>query len=500
MHIYKAIATLLFMSLLSLSQNSYAKYLFNINNEATPVEGLKRILEEPTTQELVIAKLNIRQLSNEIKEIEIPINTNLVVSTQLINFETTDKQASVWEGKIVKVTKGGDSDNRFQNTVDSFVTLIRANDRLTGMVSIRGKIYTIKSLDESTVAIITLDSSKFPDEGEPINVPDLDGSPAAPSTSDTQTPINPNAISEINILMITTPEAFNKIGENNYDGFIAMATRSLQQNALNSKLKIRYRVSDIVTNISENGRDQHQLLNDMRNTNTALGKFTAYQRNRDRADLVQLVVANDGWCGLAWLTNGSVQSLTDRGFSTVWHPCVNNFTHVHEFGHNYGAMHNRNTEQNRYFSWGFGFRDTAVVPGFSTVMTTCAGCSRINMFSSPLLAPNGHPMGTKNEEDNRRVVDQTRHYAALVFPKDPNIPVDPEYPVDPGYPTGDYDHVFPSELTTYRAGTRVLQPRNNLIYECRPFPNEGFCRQWSPSSAGFEPGFGDAWQTAWIQR
>ncbi|MCW2483704.1 zinc-dependent metalloprotease family protein, partial [Candidatus Symbiopectobacterium sp. NZEC135] len=247
---------------------------------------------------------------------------------------------------------------------------------------------------------------------------------------------------------------------------------TLQQNALNTNLRIRYTVSDIVTNIAERGRNQHQLLAAMQTPNNELGQFAAYQRNRARADLVQLVVAYNGVCGLGNHLDGSLHHFRYWGFSTVWHRCVDNFTHVHEFGHNYGAMHDRNTEQNRFFPWGFGFRDTAVVPGFSTVMTSCNGCSRINMFSSPLLAPNGRPMGT-TMEDNRRVVDQTRHNAALVFPKDPGGPVDPEYPVDPGYPTGNYDHVFPSGLSTYRAGTRVLQPRNNLIYECRPFPNEG---------------------------
>ena len=498
MHAYKTIASLLLTTLLSLSQNSYADYLYNIDNEGSSVETLKTLLEQPTTQELVIAKLNIHQLSNEIKEIEIPLNENLVVSAKLINFETTDKQASVWQGKIVKVTKGGYSDNVFKNTVDSFVTLIRADNRLTGMISIKGKVYTIKPLDEYRVAIITLDSSKFPDEAEPMIVPSSYTNTVPPPDKLGQPLTDPNASSLIDILLITTPEAFNQIGENNYRGFIALATLTLQENARNSNLKIRYRVSDIVTNIHENGLSHGQLLSNMGNTNNELGRFTAYQRNYKRADLVQLVVANNSVCGNAWLLNGSLHHFRYWGFSTVWHECVANFTHVHEFGHNLGAMHDI-IEGNIFFPWGVGFQDRAVTPGFSTVMTTCPGCRRLNMFSSPLLVPNGRPMGT-TMEDNQRVVDQTRHNAALVFPRDPDGPVDPEYPIDPGYPTGDYDFVFPNELATYRAGTRVLQPRNNIIYQCRPFPNEGFCRQWSPATPQYEPGFGASWPQAWIQQ
>ncbi|MCW2481393.1 M12 family metallo-peptidase [Candidatus Symbiopectobacterium sp. NZEC135] len=498
MQVYKVIMIFL-ISLFAFSSNSYAVYLYNIEDEGGSVVSLKTLLDQPTTEELVVAKLNIYQLNSEIKKLEIPINNDLVVSTELINFETTDNQASVWQGRIVKVNKGGYIDDKFKNTVDSFVTLIRADNRLTGMISIRGKIYTIKPLDEYRVAIITLDSSKFPDEGEPITIPGLDASPAAPTNGGAQIPFNPNALSEINILFITTPEAFRDIGENNYRGFIAMAATSLQQNADNSNLRIRYRVRDTITNIPENGRTQLQLIRAMQTPDNDLGRYTAYARNRERADMVQLVVIYNGVCGLGNHLNGSLDSFRHWAFSTVWQRCVENFTHVHEFGHNFGAMHDINTERNIHFPWGFGFRDTAVVPGFSTVMTSCAGCSRINMFSSPLLRPNGRPMGT-TMEDNQRVVDQTRHNAAMVFPNDPGNPVDPEYPVDPGYPTGDYDYVFPYRISTYRAGTRVLQPRNNIIYECRPFPNEGFCRQWSPSTPQFEPGFGSNWRDAWIQR
>jgi len=63
-----------------------------------------------------------------------------------------------------------------------------------------------------------------------------------------------------------------------------------------------------------------------------------------------------------------------------------------------------------------------------------------------------------------------------------------------------YDFVFPKGLKRYQAGTRVLQPRDGLIYECRPWPNTGYCVQWSPTATQFEPGFGSHWPEAWIQR
>ncbi len=35
---------------------------------------------------------------------------------------------------------------------------------------------------------------------------------------------------------------------------------------------------------------------------------------------------------------------------------------------------------------------------------------------------------------------------------------------------GDYNFVFPNELSKYTAGTTVLQPKNGKVYQCKPFP------------------------------
>jgi chitin-binding protein len=63
-----------------------------------------------------------------------------------------------------------------------------------------------------------------------------------------------------------------------------------------------------------------------------------------------------------------------------------------------------------------------------------------------------------------------------------------------------YDHVFPQNLSQYKAGTRVLQSRDGKVYECKPWPYSGYCRQWSAGSNQFEPGIGSAWTSAWLVR
>ena len=64
---------------------------------------------------------------------------------------------------------------------------------------------------------------------------------------------------------------------------------------------------------------------------------------------------------------------------------------------------------------------------------------------------------------------------------------------------GDYEFEFPNSIKSYTAGTRVLQPKNGKVYQCKPFPYSGYCIQWATSATQYEPGTGSHWQDAWIE-
>lgn len=61
----------------------------------------------------------------------------------------------------------------------------------------------------------------------------------------------------------------------------------------------------------------------------------------------------------------------------------------------------------------------------------------------------------------------------------------------------EYDFVFPQGLASYKAGTKVLQPKTNEVYECKQWPADGYCKQYSPSANGYEPGVGAHSHAAW---
>ncbi|QHG67479.1 N-acetylglucosamine-binding protein GbpA [Pseudomonas putida] len=64
----------------------------------------------------------------------------------------------------------------------------------------------------------------------------------------------------------------------------------------------------------------------------------------------------------------------------------------------------------------------------------------------------------------------------------------------------DYDFEFPQSIASYKEGTRVLQPKTGEVFECKPFPFEGWCKSYSASANHYEPGVGSNWQDAWIKR
>lgn len=66
-------------------------------------------------------------------------------------------------------------------------------------------------------------------------------------------------------------------------------------------------------------------------------------------------------------------------------------------------------------------------------------------------------------------------------------------------PAGKYDYTFPEQLKSYTAGTRVLQPKDGKVYQCRPLPYSGYCVQWSQHANQYEPGVGSAWTAAWTE-
>jgi chitin-binding protein len=59
----------------------------------------------------------------------------------------------------------------------------------------------------------------------------------------------------------------------------------------------------------------------------------------------------------------------------------------------------------------------------------------------------------------------------------------------------DYEYVYPAGITSYVAGTKVLNAQLDKVFECKPWPYTAWCQG---DAAAYAPGTGRAWDQAWI--
>ncbi len=84
----------------------------------------------------------------------------------------------------------------------------------------------------------------------------------------------------------------------------------------------------------------------------------------------------------------------------------------------------------------------------------------------------------------------------LAFVIDKQVPDQPEPPVDPDDPdTSGFDFNYPEGRGGYRPGT-VVKGSDGNRYQCRPFPNSGWCNQ---APTYYAPVTGQAWSDAWVR-
>ncbi|MBN3264472.1 M12 family metallo-peptidase [Pectobacterium brasiliense] len=433
-----SLLTKTFLALFLLGSYANAALLYQIelnersaNKSAEPI--VKSLLEEKTTKDLYIGKIKINKLGEDINNIQIETSPGVIISSNLVSFKKDKNGSLVWKGNVSSLIQNKAINDKIENTISNYVTLIENNNLISGLISFRDKTYSITPLNNEKIAIVTIDSSKFPESAPPVFISDSEETTVNPKETQvntvTQQPVGKlssslnldaqsDDISRINVLMITTPEAYNRIGAAQYPGFVTLATDTLQDAATNSKLPIQYEVTAVRTNISEAGLTYNELLSALSDPKTPLGKFAAEQREIARADLVNLMVINPAYCGKAYLPNGRVEQFRSLGFSVVTHTCVSGYSFPHEIGHNLGATHEPNSGNNTYFITGYGYQYLGNSPWRTVMAYECpsVSCPRLNVYSSPKLFHNNLPMG-KKYQDNARVLNATRHNAASVYPK-----------------------------------------------------------------------------------
>ena len=147
-------------------------------------------------------------------------------------------------------------------------------------------------------------------------------------------------------------------------------------------------------------------------------------RDKYKADVVHLIIHGSGdSCGIGWLLDPTDPRSAYSGYSLSDRGCaVDNYSFIHEIGHNLGLNHDRAVVDSAGpDDFNFGFVD--VPDGFRTVMAynnACGAvqknCRRLPVFSTPKLFYNGmvlgKPVSDGSSAYNAEIVCRTLPYAA----------------------------------------------------------------------------------------
>lgn len=204
----------------------------------------------------------------------------------------------------------------------------------------------------------------------------------------------------IDVLIAWTPAAQAASGgENSILALIDSAAALTNTAYENSGVAQRIRVVHTMLVDYDESSSISTDLSRLRSTSDGFMDEVHAERTTYGADLVALISASSGACGIAYLMTTVNTGFASSGFSVTVYSCAaGNLSFAHELGHNMGCAHDRDNATGGAYCFSFGHR----TPNnqYRTVMAYAPG-SRQPYFSNPNVTFAGFPMGAPGDcEDN----------------------------------------------------------------------------------------------------
>lgn len=282
---------------------------------------------------------------------------------------------------------------------------------VTGTVRADGKLYSVRPLGKGLHAVTEQEERKFP----PDHPKEFDErEKKAPKDGDVRKRLDASRKDApagkeagpftLRVLVAYTPKVAEAVPD--ILGMIDLAVAETNQSYLNSNIRIRAELAHAVKlDYAETG-DFEKDLNLFRGKDDTHMDDVHALRNTHKADVCVLLVNDSAYCGLA----DAILAREDSAFALVYHNCATGYySFAHEIGHLQGARHNDAADPTVFpFPHGHGCCNAG--EGWRTIMSyDCGGASRLPYWSNPEVKhpTTGTAMGTKEREDNARVLNET---------------------------------------------------------------------------------------------
>ncbi len=360
------------------------------------LELLKVISARPTTEIVKTVRLNeqFKNLKNN------ALSLNLSSEIRYIAIKEYSKVES--DTSFVWVSTLG---SNYERTI-----LVKTKEGITGTITLMNEIYKIEPLGQGFHALIFIDESKFPNEGEidygtddetDVTINESRLGKMLQKVVSQKAPNDPT----IDVLVAYTTAAKNAVGSIN--GLIQTAVTETNLSYSNSDIDAYINlIKKMEVNYSESSSLQTDCIR-LRNTSDNYMDNVHTERNKYSADVCVLIVDHTAtsYVGYAYMIKANAAG----AFAVVDHEAATGYySFGHEIGHLYGAGHNREIYSNPYYTYGHGYINDQY--SWRTIMSysDCnqgGPCTRLQYWSNPNIYYGGITMGTALYEDNARVLD-----------------------------------------------------------------------------------------------
>ena len=279
--------------------------------------------------------------------------------------------------------------------------LIVKDGNVTGTIRTGSELYSIKPIGGGLHVIIRRAQNRFP----PEHPPEFEQRQKDPVEKFQPSPTADilDSVRTLRVLVAYTPKVAASFSD--VDSFIKLAISETNLGYTNSQVNLRVELAYVHQVEYTEAGSQDTDLNNFRTANDSIMDEVHQLRDTHRADVCVLIIDDASYCGTS-----KVMATQESAFAVVHYACATGYySFAHEVGHLQGARHNTEVDDaTTPFSYGHGYYNAA--GKWRTIMSydcPARDCVRVPYWSNPNIKYKDSVMGTLEERNNTRALNET---------------------------------------------------------------------------------------------